>query len=530
METQLLGTSIIGFRRGEQNGVDFHAVNPATGALLMPSYHPATPAEVDAAVRLASDAFEVYRHTMSRVRASFLRRIAENLESLSEVLVQRATEETGLASTRIQSETARTCYQLRLFAELVEEGSWVDARIDRADPARQPLPKPGIRSILIPLGPVVVFCASNFPLAFSVAGGDTASALAAGNPVIVKAHHAHPGTAEIVGRAIHDAVRTCDLPEGVFALLYGPGEEVGMQLVRHPLIKAGGFTGSRSGGQALMKAAAERHEPIPFYAEMSSVNPVFIFPSAIKERHEEIVNGLHASVTLGAGQFCTNPGLVFLPAGDISNGFINELKNKMRNTTPFVMLTSKICSSYWSGLHAMSHYAGVETLFKGNTDATNGCEATTALFKVDAETFLANPDLSAEVFGPSTLLITYSRVEQLPQLARSLEGQLTATIHTTATEQVNDLLNVLEQKVGRIIFNGFPTGVEVCPAMVHGGPFPATSDGRSTSVGTRAILRFARPLCYQDAPHTLLPDELKNENPLQIFRVLDGELSKEPVK
>jgi NADP-dependent aldehyde dehydrogenase len=303
-----------------------------------------------------------------------------------------------------------------------------------------------------------------------------------------------------------------------------------MQLVSHPLIKAGGFTGSRLGGQALMKAATERPEPIPFYAEMSSVNPVFIFPSAMNERPQEIVNGLHASVTLGAGQFCTNPGLVFLPAGEISDGFINELKNKMMSTAPFVMLTSKICSSYWSGLHAMSHYAGVETLFKGNTDPTNNCGAATALFKVDSETFLANPDLSAEVFGPSTLLITYSRVEELPELARSLEGQLTATIHATATDQLNELLNVLEQKVGRIVFNGFPTGVEVSPAMVHGGPYPATSDGRSTSVGTRAIFRFVRPVCYQDAPQAALPDELKDENPLQIWRMVDGEITKQPLE
>jgi 2,5-dioxopentanoate dehydrogenase len=527
---QLSGTSIIGFRRGQQNGNAFYAFNPGTAASLQPAYHPATGSEVDQAVVLASEAFEQFRHTPPQVRAAFLRTIAANIEDVGEGLVQRATNETGLPAARIQTETARTCNQLRLFADLVEEGSWVDARIDRADPSRQPLRKPDVRSMLIPLGPVVVFCASNFPLAFSVAGGDTASALAAGNPVIVKAHHAHPGTAELIGLAISDAVKFCDVPEGVFALLYGPGEQVGMQLVRHPLIKAGGFTGSRSGGQALMKAAAARPDPIPFYAEMSSVNPVFVFPNALQQRGDKIASGLHGSVTLGAGQFCTNPGLVFIPDGAISNEFIHELQNKMQQTPPFVMLTSGICSAYRRGMKALADHSGVEALSRDEREPANECEARAALYKVTAETFLATADLSAEVFGPSTLLVTYANPNQLVELARGLEGQLTATIHATPIDQVEELLHVLEQKAGRIVFEGFPTGLEVCPSVIHGGPYPATSDGRSTSVGTRAIFRFVRPVCYQDAPQSALPAELKDDNPLHIWRMIDGELTKERVK
>jgi NADP-dependent aldehyde dehydrogenase len=392
------------------------------------------------------------------------------------------------------------------------------------------LRKPDVRSLLIPLGPVVVFCASNFPLAFSVAGGDTASALAAGNPVIVKAHHAHPGTAEIIGLAINEAVKSCDVPEGVFALLYGPGEQVGMQLVRHPLIKAGGFTGSRSGGQALMKAASDRPGPIPFYAEMSSVNPIFIFPNALKHRGNEIASGLHASVTLGAGQFCTNPGLVFIPEGAISKDFIHELQNKMQQTSPFVMLTSGISSAYRLGVKALADHSGVEALSLDEREPANECEARAALYKVTAEAFLANADLGAEVFGPSTLLVTYANPNQLVELARCLEGQLTATIHAAPNDQVEELLHVLEQKAGRIVFEGFPTGVEVCSSVIHGGPYPATSDGRSTSVGTRAIIRFVRPVCYQDAPQSVLPEELRDDNPLQIWRMVDGVLTKERVK
>ena len=533
---QLSGKSIIGFRRGESESGPFHGVNPVTGDELAPTYFAASAAEVDQTAHLASTAFEIYRETSGRERATFLGRIADNIEHLGETLVTRAVEETALPAARIRNETGRTCYQLRLFAELTEEGSWVDARIDRAEPTRAPLRKPAVRSMLRPLGPVVIFCASNFPLAFSVAGGDTASALATGNPVIVKAHHAHPGTAELVGLAVSDAVRSCDLPEGVFSLLFGPGGEVGMQLVKHPLVKAGGFTGSRPGGRALMNAAANRSEPIPFYAEMSSVNPIFILPGALDGRSEEIAAGLQASVTLGAGQFCTNPGLVFLPEKG-SEQLISKLAELMAATPPFNMLNSGICSAYRAGVTALSRHSQVELIAQQNAGNNalgegvsprghNSC-ASAALFQTDAISFMKCDGLSGEVFGPSTLLVRYSSVEQLPSIACSLEGQLTATIHASEEElkQSGELIGILENRAGRLVFNGFPTGVEVGYAMVHGGPFPATSDGRATSVGTRAALRFARPVCYQDWPDSALPDELKDSNPLNIWRIVDGQIT-----
>jgi 2,5-dioxopentanoate dehydrogenase len=523
---QLNGRSIIGFRRGEGNRAELHGFNPATAETLSPPYHYVTPAEVDQAAQLANAAFASYSQTTGAQRASFLRTIASNIEALGETLITRATQETGLPESRIRAETGRTCSQLRLFAGLVEEGSWVDARIDHADPNRTPIPKPDVRSLLRPLGPVVVFGASNFPLAFSVAGGDTASALAAGNPVIVKAHHAHPGTSEFVGLALSDAVRSSELHEGVFSLLYGSGSEVGTALVKHPLIKAGGFTGSRSGGRALFDAASSRPEPIPFYAEMSSVNPVVILPHALKTRTDQIATGLHGSVTLGAGQFCTNPGLVFLEAGHDADAFIDKLSELMFATGDQTMLTPGISSSYAKGISSRNEQTGVAAVALKTAEAS--CAGGAVLFKVDAPTYLANPTLSEEIFGPTTLVITYETDEQLLELARSLEGQLTATVHATDEELSahGELLSILETKAGRLLFNGFPTGVEVCHAMVHGGPYPATSDGRSTSVGTRAIFRFTRQVCFQSFPDSALPDELKEENPLGIWRFVDGNLSK----
>ena len=512
--------------RSESETKEFHGVNPATGETLEPAYRSASLEEVDAAARSAADAFEIYGQSTGKKKGAYLRQIAENLESLGENLVARATQETGLPAARIKTETARTCNQLRLFAAMVEEGSWVDARIDRGDPARTPLPKPDVRSMLKPLGPIVVFCASNFPLAFSVAGGDTASALAAGNTVIVKAHRAHPGTAELVGQAMSRATRECGFPEGVFSLIFGRGEQVGAQLIQHPMIKAGGFTGSRAGGLSLMKLAANRPEPIPFYAEMSSVNPVFIFPSALRDRSEEIAQGLHASVTLGAGQFCTNPGLVFIPV-EGAEPFVARLKELMAATQTFTMLTAGIASAYRSGVDALTATSGVE-LKTYSVDGQKNASASAALFETDAASFLQDRSLAAEVFGPSTLLIRYSSEEQLIDCARSLEGQLTATIHADEDDLRHSemLIAILERKAGRLVFNGFPTGVEVGPAMVHGGSFPATSDGRSTSVGTRAAFRFTRAVCYQDYPDGGLPDELKDQNPLAIWRMVDGEITK----
>jgi 2,5-dioxopentanoate dehydrogenase len=511
--TDLQGTSIIGFSRGRVGGKTFQGFNPATGEDLTPLYHSSSPDEVDEAAQLAHAAFVTYSQTTGAERARFLGRIAQNIEKLGDELIARANAETALPEPRLRTETARTCNQLRLFADLVEEGSWVDARIDHGDGNRQPLPKPDVRSMLRPLGPVVVFGASNFPLAFSVAGGDSASAFAAGCPVIVKAHPAHPGTAELVALAVHDAVGSCELPEGVFSLLYDAGNEVATALVKHPLVRAGGFTGSRAGGRALFDVASSRPEPIPFYAEMSSVNPVFILPGALRERSDQIAIGLHASVTLGVGQFCTNPGLVLLADNNDSDAFVKKLGELMTGTAEQTMLTPAISASYRNGVAARMDHAAVQTI------------GASALFKTTAADFLAHPELAEELFGPSTLVVIYT--DQLVELVNALEGQLTVTIHGSKDDlrTHQDLIGLLETKAGRLVFNGFPTGVEVGHAMVHGGPYPATSDGRSTSVGTRAIFRFTRPVCFQDFPNSALPLELKDENPLGIRRMVDGKFN-----
>src|SRR5581483_5982207 len=346
----LSGRSLIGFRQGEGKGEPQHATDPTTGKALEPGFISPTAEEIELAVRLAAEAFPVYRRTSGRDRGAFLRKIAEKIEGIAPDIVERAGKETALPQARLQGETSRTCAQLRLFAQVAEEGSWVNARIDRADPRRKPLPKPDIRSMLQPLGAVVVFGASNFPLAFSVAGGDTASALAGGNPVIVKGHSAHPGTSEIVGRAVREAVRQCNLPEGVFSLLFGGGNEVGAALMKHPLVKAGGFTGSRTAGKILMNVAASRPEPIPFYAEMSSTNPVFILPGALREDGQKIAAGLHASFTLGAGQFCTKPGMVFVSEGPDASRFSDSLRQAVIGSAPFHLLTDVIRASYGNGI------------------------------------------------------------------------------------------------------------------------------------------------------------------------------------
>lgn len=514
---QLSGKSIIGFKLGADSQQKLFGINPANGEELPIAFHSASLDEVDEAARLAERAFAVFKNVSGKEKANFLRAIAANIENIKDDLIARANLETALPIPRLQAETGRTCFQLRLFADLVEEGSWVDARIDFAMPERTPLPKPDVRSMLRPLGAVAVFCASNFPLAFSVAGGDTASAFAAGCPVVVVAHYAHPGTAEIVGVAINDAVRACGLSEGVFSLLYGAGNDVGQAIVQHPSIKAVGFTGSRKGGLALMRLAQSRKEPIPFYAEMSSVNPVFILPNAMKERCEQITTGLHASVTLGVGQFCTNPGLVFFSDNENANAFAAKLKELIEATPLATMLTKGISENYREGTNALA-----EKITALHHNSENVCAA---LFQTDAKTFLKDKSLSEEVFGPSTVLVTHSNKEELLEAARAMEGQLTATIHGNEEDlrEYQDLISILENKVGRIIFNGFPTGVEVTHAMVHGGAFPATSDGRSTSVGTRAITRFVGPVCYQDFPQSCLPDELKDENPLRVMRFVDGE-------
>jgi len=449
---------------------------------------------------------------------------------MAEPIIERAHLETALPRPRLHSETARTCNQLRLFATVVEEGSWVMARIDRADPQRKPLPKPDVRSMWHALGPVVVFGASNFPLAFSVAGGDTASAFAAGNPVVVKAHPAHAGTCELVGRAIRESVRAQGLPEGVFSLLFDSDTSVGTALVQHRLVKAGGFTGSTQAGRALMNLAASRPEPIPFYAEMGSTNPLFLLPGALAARGKDIASQLHGSFTLGAGQFCTKPGLVFVPVSDAAAGFLAEFRDKASHCSQFTLLTSGIRSAYQHEVQSRKKHEGVVTIAEGQQPNEGPAfHVGVHVFEVDAPTLLENAELESELFGPSTLLVRFASKEQILQVARSLSGHLTATIHGTEDDlrEFAELLQILRNKVGRLIFNGYPTGVEVCHAMIHGGPYPASTDPRTTSVGAQAIHRFARPVCYQDFPDAALPDELKDANPLGIWRMVDGQLTRQ---
>ncbi|GAB2566174.1 aldehyde dehydrogenase (NADP(+)) [Spirosoma areae] len=501
----------------------FQGINPATGQPLTGFFQEATPAEVAQACDRAAEAFAEYRKKTGTEKARFLEQIALEIEALGDELLTRAQAESGLPLPRLTGERGRTTGQLRLFAEYLREGSWVDARIDTALPDRQPLPRPDLRQMLRPLGPVGVFGASNFPLAFSVAGGDTASALAAGCPVVVKGHPAHPGTSQLVGNAISQAVVACGLPAGTFALVQGRTTAVGMAIVEHPAIKAIGFTGSWQGGKALFDAAARRPEPIPVYAEMGSTNPVFFLPKIIQEKGSLLAQNYVNSVTLGVGQFCTNPGLAVLQQSPDSDAFVQESGKLITQTQPAAMLTQGIQRAFTEGIGKLSGAEGVRVLGQA-TAVDSFANGTPTLLTTSAETLLANPTLAEEVFGPGSVLVEAGSREQLLAVARGLEGHLTATVWGTDDELPGyaDLLEILEQKVGRLLINGFPTGVEVSHAMQHGGPYPATTDSRSTSVGTNAILRFVRPVCYQNFPDALLPDELKATNPLKIWRLVDG--------
>ena len=527
----LHGLNLIAGTRLEPHGRSFRAHNPRESQPLDPLFHEANPADADRALHHADDAFQMYRRSSGPQRADFLEIIAEEIEQLGDLLLDRAHRETGLPLDRLTGERGRTANQLRLFASVAREGSWCDARIDTALPQRQPVPKPDLRRMLLPLGPVIVFGASNFPLAFSVAGGDTASAFAAGCPVIAKAHPAHPGTSELVAGAIGRAVDRCGLPHGIFSMLHGR-TEIGLALVQHPLSRAVGFTGSRGGGMALFNAAQARPEPIPVFAEMSSLNPLFVLPGALRERAAQIAEGLKTSVTMGVGQFCTKPGLVFGLGGPEFEGFAEEFGKALTAAKPGTMLHAGIRDAYQRGITRLEKTSGVIELDASSTkpDAAQ-TEADPAVFATDAETFLLHRELHEEVFGPCTLLVSARTWTELEAVARSLEGQLTATLHAAAgdLEVAADLLAILERKVGRLVLNGFPTGVEVCPAMQHGGPFPATTDARFTSVGTAAIQRWARPLCFQNFPASALPAELRDENPFRLMRTINGQLTRDPV-
>ena len=523
--TLLSGALLIGGEPVPGRDASFRAVDPARGEPLDPAFGGATGADVARACTLAADAFPVYRETSLEARAAFLEQIATNLLALGDALVERACAESGLPRPRIEGERGRTVGQLRLFASVVREGSWLGARLDPALPDRKPLPRPDLRLRHVPLGPVAVFGASNFPLAFSVAGGDTAAALAAGCPVVVKAHPAHPGTSELVGRAIRDAVAACGLPAGVFALVGGPGNAVGEALVADPHIKAVGFTGSRRGGLALCAIAARRPEPIPVYAEMSSINPVFLLPAALKARGEAIGRALVGSLMLGAGQFCTNPGLILALDGPDLEACLAAAGAALTDCAALTMLTPGIHAAYGAGVERLAGNGAVKTLARGKA-ATGPTQGQGGLFATTLTAFLADEGLREEVFGGASLVVRCADAADLARAADALEGQLTATLQMDEadTALARTLLPILETKVGRILVNGFPTGVEVSHAMVHGGPFPATSDSRTTSVGSLAIERFLRPVCYQDLPAALLPEALRDANPLAIPRRVDGVL------
>ena len=466
-----------------------------------------TPAHVDAAVTAAEEAFRSYGYASREDRAAFLNAIADEIEARGAEITAIGTSETGLPEARLEGERGRTTGQLHLFASHIREGDYLDRRHDEALPERQPLPRPDLRMIQRPVGPVAVFGASNFPLAFSTAGGDTAAALAAGCPVVVKGHSAHPGTGEIVAQAIDAAIRRCNIHPGVFSLVQGGMRETGQALVTHPLIRAVGFTGSLAGGRALFDLCAARPEPIPFFGELGSVNPMFLMANAVKARGAEIARGWAGSLTMGAGQFCTNPGIAVIIDGPEADAFARAATEALEPVGAQTMLTDGIAGAYRSGRDRVAASAGVQELLTSTCDLRN---ATPYLYRVSGTDWLSNHALGEEVFGPLGLIVTAADFDEMLAIARSLQGQLTCTLHMDEadTAEAKALMPILERKAGRLLANGFPTGVEVCDAMVHGGPYPASTNFGATSVGTLSIRRFLRPVCYQNMPRDLLPDDL----------------------
>lgn len=511
------GVNFIGFSTTKNGSGTLQAYDPEANENLPEEFSIASEQDIEQALEKASRAFLEYRNISGEKKAEFLDQIADEIMTLGGELVDRASAESGLGTGRIEGERGRTCNQLQMFAELLRKGNWVDARIDKGDP--------DVRRMLFPIGPVAVFGASNFPLAFSTAGGDTASALAAGCPVIVKGHESHPGTNELVAGAIVKAARQTGMPDGVFSSLNG-GHEVGAALVKHPSIKAVGFTGSFGGGKAIYDMAQNREEPIPVYAEMGSINPVLLLEEKLSTSAEEIADQYAGSVSLGVGQFCTNPGLFIAKEGSSLDRFKNSLSEKLKENPPGCMLNPKISEGYRKQRAKMFSQAGIETLAEpADEEATRG---SAAVATTSADNFLSNEVLQEEVFGPYTLIVSCKDEQQIRDVVSKLEGQLTITLMGNKEElgKNRELVDTAREKAGRVIFNGVPTGVRVSDAMHHGGPFPATTDSKFTSVGTAAIERFARPIAFQDCPETLLPDELKDDNPLDIYRLVNGELEK----
>jgi 2,5-dioxopentanoate dehydrogenase len=525
------GSNFIGSELSAKGQKLIFGYDPRQGAKLEDVFHEATADEVDAAVKLAAKAFPSFREARPETVAGLLEGIAAEIEALGDSLIQQAATESGLPKDRLTGERARTANQLRLFATVVKEGSFVDARIDTALPDRKPVPRPDLRRMMIPLGPVAVFGASNFPLAFSVAGGDTASVLAAKCPVIVKAHPAHPGTSELVATAISKAVRRAGLPAGTFSMVHASDPEISILLVKHPLTKAVAFTGSERAGRAIFNVAAQRPDPIPAYVEMGSNNPVFVLPGALETSMDSIVQGLFASINTGVGQFCTSPGVVLGDAGDKFKAFGEKLAALFEKGAPGTMLHPSIMKGYKSNVEQRSKTDGLSVVRSSAAADETKTEATPVMFETSADVWLGNKELAAEIFGPSTVLVRSQSKEELLRVAEEWNGTLTATIFGTPKdlEENQELIAILQNKTGRLLFNSFPTGLEVSHAINHGGPYPATADPKFTSVGTAAILRFIRPICFQNFPEEALPVELRNDNPRQIWRLVNGEFTKAAV-
>ncbi len=517
------GANYIGAELSKKGKKQFNTFNPKLNLPTEWTFQEANEEEIEAAAALAKEAFIVYREFSGKRRAEFLRAIAKEIENLGDELIQVYTQESGLPEGRAAGERGRTMGQLNAFASLLEEGSWVEASIDPAQPDRQPMPKVDLRKMQCPLGPIVVFGASNFPLAFSTAGGDTASALASGCPVIVKSHPMHAGTGELVASAIIKAAELTGMPNGVFSNLNSSGIEVGQQLVMHPVVKGVGFTGSIKGGTALYKLANERTEPIPVFAEMGSVNPIVVLPSALTEKGDEWAKQYAGSIMLGAGQFCTNPGLILGIKSTSLDDFISTLGTEIDKLDPICMLHPNIHSNYEKGKKELSDQATVDVVANHDADVAPNM-AQQRVLTVNGTNFLKNTKLHQEVFGPFSIIVRCSDADEMQAILAKLEGQLTGTILGNENEikKYKSIVHTLQDKVGRIIFNGVPTGVEVCPSMQHGGPFPAATDSRFTSVGTGAIQRWVRPVSFQNWPNESLPEALQNENPLGITRIVNG--------
>jgi len=523
------GKNVLGAELSATGKQTFQGYNPRAGTPTRDTFHEAGNQEIHLAAELAAQAAEMLQNLSAQDTAGLLDAIREEILALGDSLIEKADEESALGMDRLRGERDRTVNQLKLFADLVREGSWVDARIDTPQKDRKPLPKPDLRRMLRPIGPVAVFGASNFPLAFSVAGGDTASALAARNPVIVKAHPSHPGTSELVAGAIARAVKRCSLPAGTFSMVHGMRPEVSVALISHPAIRAVAFTGSGRAGRALFDAAAKRPEPIPVFAEMGSVNPVFLLPSALQTQNT--AEGLLKSVTLGVGQFCTCPGLAFGAKSPAWDQFVSQLQKQVRESSPGSMLNPNIAGNFAASFEKAAGVAGLQQETSTRPPESSRTEGRPGVLAAEAGTWLEHPELREEIFGPATIVVACQDEQEMLACARALEGSLTATIHGTVEElsEHAELVNILQRKAGRLLFNGYPTGVEVGFAMQHGGPYPATTDSRFTSVGTAAIYRFARPVCFQNFPDAALPEELQSSNPQGIWRQVDGKLTNDPL-